>query len=152
MACNASGDMKVPLCSNRGRVALSNILLRKCARRHGCACFLSSHKSITAECVLKWRGSCDISDYLCEGRISSHAQTYACFVVGFSCFPCHSDWVLGLEEFKKPLWKYAYWSRGLICPVRFSSLPGVKDRAVDLPLSRVHMDLKQLPAISGSPG
>lgn len=56
MACNASGDVKVPSCSNRGRMALSGVLLRKRAHWHSRTRLLSSHESTAAQRVPKERG------------------------------------------------------------------------------------------------
>lgn len=140
MACNASGDVEAPSCRDGCRVVLSSILLRKRARRHGCARSLSSHKSIAAKRSPKWRGSCGVSGNVCEGRegrIYSPAQTRTRFVLGYSCFLCHSDWAFRFRIIiiiKKKHSRNIYLLCGLICAVQFSCHPGGRDRAVDLPL------------------
>lgn len=142
MACNASGDVEAPSCRDGCRVVLSSILLRKRARRHGRARSLSSHKSIAAKRSPKWRGSRGVSGNVCEGRegrIYSPAQTHTRFVLGYSCFLCHSDWAFGFRRIKKKKNKKqhsrnTYLLCGLICTVQLSCHPGVRDRAVYLPL------------------
>lgn len=125
MAYNASRDVEAPSCRDGCRVVLSSILLRKRARRHGRARSLSSHKSIAAKSLPKWRGSRGVSGNVCEGRegrIYSPAQTRTRFVLGYSCFLCHSDWAFRFRIIiiikKKTLQKYLFvvWL-DLRCPV-----------------------------------
>ena len=143
MACNASGDVKVPLCSSRGCAALSSILLGKCACRHGPASFLSSHKSIAAECVLKWRGTVRFKTlYVREGSRGFPVLHKVMFILYLVTAAFHADCLLGFRGMKTRLWKYAFWLWGLTCSVQFS--PCSQGLCCTLPLPCVSVDLKHL--------